>query len=566
MCNADIYLATKWDNRDIEKNRLFRIPADAWSSRLEGSVREYSPRTVGSTNYAKYRDTGGNHFMKTTWTSGEMSFDGTLIALGNLQKNFVWLRCPGTSIVDALLNPYDDSRACLDWSHPASGQVETFAFSPDRRYGLDIPEGNSPKMGWTKFSYDRDDSNRVCEDNEPTRDPTRDPTRRPTRPPTPGPTREPTRPPTPGPTREPTPNPTPIPTREPTSEPTYEPTPEPTAEESSIPTAAPSSCDGHQFKLALVTGEFAFATSWELLDGDNLVAEGTGYTDDRLVEISECVGVGVHTFKISNPLVDGVPGQYQIWYDDDVLYDSRGGYGSLKEISFTAGDGFIMPTDSPTSAPVPDSVYGTVCGGVCPSGTVANAESMVKFSGGAEYRCGTLDERYQQLFATPDACANLALSAQQAGCECATIAASDESPPEVVETQAEIPATATDSSSNTLLIVGLSLVCLACIGCLVKFFYAKKQNKADAVVDEYKVEVFDDATQRSGSSTEKSTSTLGPIVDENEGLIAKPGKALLSTIGKVGNFVQSWKVALSDVSSDSDEGQGSDEDDLPMSV
>jgi hypothetical protein len=148
---------------DTKNNRLFRIPANAWSSSLNGSTRDYSPRTVGSYNLGDYQKGGGTHIMKTTWTSGEMSFDGTLISLGNLQKNYVWLRCPGTSVVDALVNPNLDSRACLDWSHPATGQVETFAWTPDMRYGLAIPEGNSPKMGWTKFTYDRNRSSRVCE-------------------------------------------------------------------------------------------------------------------------------------------------------------------------------------------------------------------------------------------------------------------------------------------------------------------------------------------------------------------------------------------------------------------
>jgi len=105
---------------------------------------------------------GGVHFMKTTWTSGEMSFDGTMIALGNLQKSYVFLRCPGTSVADALTNPRSNSKACLEWKHPASGQVESFAWTPDRRYTLDIPEGKNPKMGWTKLKYDRDESSRVC--------------------------------------------------------------------------------------------------------------------------------------------------------------------------------------------------------------------------------------------------------------------------------------------------------------------------------------------------------------------------------------------------------------------
>jgi hypothetical protein len=148
---------------DLKNNRLFHIPASAWSSNFDGSTKHYSPKTVGSYNQGKYINRGGTHIMKTTWTSGEMSSDGTLIALGNLQKNYVWLRCPGTSVVDALVNTNRDTSACMDWLHPATGQVESFAWSPDKRYGMAIPEGDSPKMGLTKLSYDRNRSSRVCQ-------------------------------------------------------------------------------------------------------------------------------------------------------------------------------------------------------------------------------------------------------------------------------------------------------------------------------------------------------------------------------------------------------------------
>jgi hypothetical protein len=485
--------------------------------------------------------------MKTTWTSGEMSFDGTLISLGTTQKNYVWLRCPGTSIVDALVNPNKDSRACLDWSHPASGQVETFAWTPDKRYGLAIPEGTSPKMGWTKFTYDRNKSSRVCE--EP--DPTRSPTRPPTRPPTPSPTRSPTMPPTPGPTKAPTNS--------------------PTKESSFTPTPAPSECAGHHFKLVLQTDENANETSWELTDGDTLVAEGSGYSSSDLIEVTRCVDVGVHTFKISNSQVDGVPGWYQILYDEVVLYDSRGEYGSMEQVSFTAGDGFIMPSESPTGAPSAFSVYGLICGGVCPSGSLVDPDSIVEFSNGATYRCATLDQRYQQLFATPDACNDLAVSAQEAGCECAsTAAASDDGgPTKVIAPESEN----TDSrpASKKWMAVGLAAVSIACIGCLIKFIYAKKRDKTDSAAGE-ELKVLDDdateksasfdATERSGSFTVKSGSTLESVIDENDSITLKPGRALLSTIGKVGNFVQ---ACMSDVSSHSDELH-SNEEQMPISV
>ena len=101
---SDIYLVTKWDRgNERSKNRLFRLPADAWSSGYNGAVRNYSVKAVGNYDYNRYQRNGGTHIMKTTWTAGEMSFDGTMIALGNLQKSYIFLRCPGTSVKDRSL-------------------------------------------------------------------------------------------------------------------------------------------------------------------------------------------------------------------------------------------------------------------------------------------------------------------------------------------------------------------------------------------------------------------------------------------------------------------------------
>eukprot|EP00980_Cylindrotheca_fusiformis_P017114 scaffold5259_cov120-Cylindrotheca_fusiformis.AAC.4 len=579
ILNTDLYLATKWDGDDHRKNRLFRIPADAWSSDFDGSTKHYSPRTVGDYDYNDYRDRGGTHIMKTTWTSAEMSFDGTLIALGNLQKEYIWLRCPGTSIVDALVNSHRDTRACLDFKHASSGQSESFAFTPDGRYGLNVPEGDSPRMGFTKFSYNRDKSDRVCEDDhrEPTREPTRDPTRRPTPEPTPGPTHEPT----PEPTREPTRDPTPGPTGRPTPGPTRAPSVSPSIAPSDAPTSAPTSCDGHQLRVTLETGNNAGLTSWQLLNGESLVAEGSGYGNNTVVEIDQCVGAGVHTFKVSNPLVDGVPGEYKITYDDDVLYDSRGAYGSLKEVSFTAGDGFIdpsnSPTVSPTKAPATELPYGSVCQGVCPSGKLVNPNTVVEYSGGVTYECRTLHERYQMIFATPDACDSLARAAQKAGCQCSTT--SETNKPIVVEKEDKVSDEMSDSS-----IWLTAVLVLACLLCIVAFvgFCAKRRREKRILIAEGKF--GDDKTsrssftQRSGSAGSRSVAsstgisqpgTEDPVVEENDDIsvassVASTSKAILSTsMGSVGNYLQSWKLILSGMS---DEESDPEEDEMPMSV
>jgi hypothetical protein len=196
---------------------------------------------------------------------------------------------------------------------------------------------------------------------------------------------------------------------------------------------------------------------------------------------------------------------------------------------------------------------------------LVDPDSIVEFSNGATYRCATLDERYQQLFATPEACNDLAVSAQEVGCECAsTVAASDDGPTKVIAPEKEYTQKEyTQSRSEKWMLAGLAAASIACIGCLIKFLYAKKRDKANSAAGE-EFKGLDDDTEKSGSFTEKSGSTLESVIDENDGINLKPGRALMSTIGKVGNLVQSWKDAMSDVS-DSDELH-SDEEEMPISV
>eukprot|EP00980_Cylindrotheca_fusiformis_P029248 scaffold22770_cov156-Cylindrotheca_fusiformis.AAC.4 len=219
---GDIYILSKWDRGNQKtKNRLFRLPASAWSSGYDGAVESYALRAVGKYDYDKYQDLDGMHIMRTTWSSGEMSTDGTLIGLSDNKYAYAWLRCPGMSVADALADP-NRSHACVGWTHPSTGQVETLAWTPDKRYSLDIPEATNPRMGWTRFEYDRSKTSRICEESSPTSHPTNPP---PTRRPTDPPTRRPTPPPTDNPTDRPTTSP---PTRSPTDRPTRPPTPQPT--------------------------------------------------------------------------------------------------------------------------------------------------------------------------------------------------------------------------------------------------------------------------------------------------------------------------------------------------
>ncbi|KAL3934838.1 MAG: hypothetical protein SGBAC_009533 [Bacillariaceae sp.] len=569
--------------------------------------------------------------MKTTWTSGEMSFDGTMIALGNLQKSYVFLRCPGTSVVDAIANPRANAKPCVEWSHPASGQVETMAWTPDRRYTLDIPEGNSPKMGWTKLRFDRNRSNKVCPGPAP---PTRSPTRRPTPAPTRNPTPEPTPPPTPSPTALasssptsapsslPTPSPTALASSGPTSAPSSLPTPDPTSMPSNNPSAAPSlaptispsgsssptSCNGHIFQLILQTDDQAATTQWKLYDGiDELVGQGGEYSNDSTISYHQCLEPGLHSFEISNEMIDGVPGLYQIWYDKVLLYDSQGAAGSYKEIMFASefdDQSFMPKTPSPTQAPsvtTNSEIFGISCGGICPgtSSQVADAQKVVSIgrNSGTEYFCGSLDKRYQQLFSTPEACEALQVSAQRAGCECEETAATDE----------QAFSRETENASQPLgmqwgLILGIAAaVCF--VGCCCCKYTRKRQSEetdnlmgvaSDKSTDEESVDktggktiLSDDETTKSGSDesgeikvdNEKSRSiplqrvksafavaqndglqllplrrvktAMSSVVPENSGSRLVPFRRVQSAMSQ--RFVQSWKLAMPEGGTDEGE-------------
>lgn len=429
----DIYLATKWDGGNIRtKNRLFRVPADAWSSSMNATTTTFSPKTVGTYNYGKYQNNGGSHFMKYTWTNGEMSFDGTLIGLGTTRNSYVFLRCPGTSVVDALVNPDAGSRACLDWSHPASGQVESFAWTPDKNYTLDIPEGNTPKLGWTKMKYDRNETSRACP-------------------------------------------------RGATEAPSNFLSENPTMDVSESPTISPSttseqtmdtSCVGHDFKLLLHTDLSGSEVSWELKDTDqHWVAAGTGYPSSAAVEISRCLGAGKYTFTIWDSSGDGIccekgQGWYQLWFDGEVVHDSAGNFGSAEVVSFGetailgspapptdaptssatvsamdefSGDTQVPKTGAPTRSPISsatsvptmgqysgDSEDDIFCQGICPSGSYLLHDSEIaQLTDGNNILCGELQLQYREVFDKPSVCDEMAALALDAGCRCSYSTADD---------------------------------------------------------------------------------------------------------------------------------------------
>eukprot|EP00550_Attheya_septentrionalis_P004142 CAMPEP_0198299536 /NCGR_PEP_ID=MMETSP1449-20131203/45134_1 /TAXON_ID=420275 /ORGANISM="Attheya septentrionalis, Strain CCMP2084" /LENGTH=530 /DNA_ID=CAMNT_0044001127 /DNA_START=79 /DNA_END=1668 /DNA_ORIENTATION=+ len=143
---GDLYMVSKYSkNRAKEYTRLFKIPMSAWpSSNQMGSKSSYSPKAVG-------KAPGG---MGISWTRADMSLDGSVIALGDIKKTYLFLRCPGMSVAETL-----NGNSCHSWSSPRSDnakQYEAFAWTPDGSRTLQMSEcdGCDPVMVWTKMNYD----------------------------------------------------------------------------------------------------------------------------------------------------------------------------------------------------------------------------------------------------------------------------------------------------------------------------------------------------------------------------------------------------------------------------
>ena len=157
---GDLYLVTKWDESDATtKTRLFKIPTEAWLNTSE----RYQPEAVGS------YDAGGG-LMGITWTGAEASFDGTLISLvGYTERerrttNYMFLRCPGSSVADALAAPNGTTQHCLAWKSPSQGKLETLAWDPNGTRIVNIPEGMNENIGITSFVYDSMNASQKCSD------------------------------------------------------------------------------------------------------------------------------------------------------------------------------------------------------------------------------------------------------------------------------------------------------------------------------------------------------------------------------------------------------------------
>jgi hypothetical protein len=155
---GDLYLVTKWDqNKRKRNNRLFKIPSSAWPATMNGSATVlYSPKAVGN-----YDDTSSSvgALQQYTWTGADATFDGSLIALGTTDGNFLFLRCPGATVEETLAG---GTQPCLEWKSPSPGQVETISWTVDGLRSINIPEGSNRPLGWTTLQYDVNNTTQTC--------------------------------------------------------------------------------------------------------------------------------------------------------------------------------------------------------------------------------------------------------------------------------------------------------------------------------------------------------------------------------------------------------------------
>lgn len=173
---GDFYILTKWGGSS-GLARLFKIPASIWSQAKADASFIYSPRVVVG-------DTSG--LSGVMWTRAEATLDGTVIALGTYYNQYLFLRCPGMTVAEAL----SVSSPCEDWSIAYwNSQFETIAWSPDGSSTLEISECYSGScdpnvpMVFTSmnYTYDPQTSTYCKEERGPTdEDPSPSPTESPT--------------------------------------------------------------------------------------------------------------------------------------------------------------------------------------------------------------------------------------------------------------------------------------------------------------------------------------------------------------------------------------------------
>ena len=140
---GDIYIVTK--SRDF--GRLYKVPANVWPKNGQTDSK-YSPKVVGS----NYND---GEFRRFLWTSASMSWDGTKIIMGTVHRNYVFLRCPGQTVEEAIVG----RDACMIWENPPEAadnrkQFEAVAWYPNGNTVLNIAESvTTPRIVKVHFDY-----------------------------------------------------------------------------------------------------------------------------------------------------------------------------------------------------------------------------------------------------------------------------------------------------------------------------------------------------------------------------------------------------------------------------
>lgn len=134
---GDLYLVTKWSSRSTN-TRLFKIPASVWRDAETDADFVYSPEALG--DYSNGLNSNG--ISGHRWTRGEMTPDGTVIALGDFYDQYLYLRCPGMSVADVLASK--GATHCESWEIAyRDSQFETLAWAPDGKATLEISECTS---------------------------------------------------------------------------------------------------------------------------------------------------------------------------------------------------------------------------------------------------------------------------------------------------------------------------------------------------------------------------------------------------------------------------------------
>ncbi len=134
---GDFYPITKRGGQESQTlSHLCKIPADIWT------LAKNDPNFLYSPEAAIFYDKGeqSNPLMGHTWTRAAMTLDSTLIALGNYQHQYLFLRCPGASMVETIALEESLDFAKWDIEYEKNSKFETIAWTTNKSKMLEISE------------------------------------------------------------------------------------------------------------------------------------------------------------------------------------------------------------------------------------------------------------------------------------------------------------------------------------------------------------------------------------------------------------------------------------------